>query len=171
MPVSMMPGHMALTRIPDPVSWYDIVWTSEMTAAFDAEYGVAPALERRPATEAVAIMLPPGFGFSGDVRFIAGAACLAARKTLRLSISQLLLRHRDTPLTKTTDSLQNIDFEYFHEFLVAYVREKKLSASDAGVGEEDVQSSVLFQCVIDDLLHCSFVGCVELSDVRLYVRK
>jgi hypothetical protein len=54
----------------------------ETTAALDAEYGVDPALERRPATDAVPMMLPPAAGFSADVFIIAGAACFAAKKTL-----------------------------------------------------------------------------------------
>jgi hypothetical protein len=41
-----------------------------------------PALDRRPATEAVAIMEPPDESFSLFVFIIAGAAYFAARKTL-----------------------------------------------------------------------------------------
>lgn len=41
-----------------------------------------PALERRPATEAVAIMEPDGCGLECEVRRIAFAAYLLARKTL-----------------------------------------------------------------------------------------
>ena len=41
-----------------------------------------PALERRPATEAVAIMEPPGWGLVGEVWSMARAACLVAMKTL-----------------------------------------------------------------------------------------
>ena len=44
---------------------------------------MAPALERRPAMEEVDRMEPEGWGFVGEVRCIAGAACLVARKTLR----------------------------------------------------------------------------------------
>ena len=42
-----------------------------------------PALERRPATEAVARMEPEGCGLEGDGRRMAAEACLVARKTLR----------------------------------------------------------------------------------------
>ena len=41
-----------------------------------------PALERSPATEAVAIIEPDGEGFDALVCDMAGVACLAARKTL-----------------------------------------------------------------------------------------
>ena len=41
-----------------------------------------PALERRPATEAVAIIEPEGCGFRLEVRSMALEACLVARKTL-----------------------------------------------------------------------------------------
>ena len=41
-----------------------------------------PALDRRPATEAVAMMEPEGWGFWGEVTSIAFAAYLVARKTL-----------------------------------------------------------------------------------------
>ena len=42
-----------------------------------------PALERRPATEAVARMEPEGWGLDGEGRRMAAEACLVARKTLR----------------------------------------------------------------------------------------
>lgn len=87
MPVSMRPGQSAFIRIPVPASWKAMVCANEMTAALEAEYGVLPALERRPATDAVAMMLPEAVGFSGDVFFMAGAACLAARKTLDAHVS------------------------------------------------------------------------------------
>jgi len=54
----------------------------ETTAALEAEYGVGPAFERRPATDAVMMMLPEDAGFSADVFFMAGAACFAARNGL-----------------------------------------------------------------------------------------
>jgi hypothetical protein len=54
----------------------------DTTAALEAEYGVLPALERRPATEAVRMMLPDDVGFAVDVFRIAGAAYLAARNGL-----------------------------------------------------------------------------------------
>lgn len=41
-----------------------------------------PALERRAATEAVAIMEPDGVGFEGEVLSMALDACLVARNTL-----------------------------------------------------------------------------------------
>ena len=41
-----------------------------------------PALERRPATEAVARMEPWGEGLVADVWSMAAEACLMARKTL-----------------------------------------------------------------------------------------
>lgn len=44
---------------------------------------LGPALERRPATDAVAIMEPDGCGLEDDVWRIALAACLVARKTLQ----------------------------------------------------------------------------------------
>ena len=46
-----------------------------------------PAFERIPATEAVAIMLPEGWGLDSEVWSIARAACLVARKTLAKSES------------------------------------------------------------------------------------
>jgi hypothetical protein len=73
---------MALMRTPVPASWYDIVWARETTAALEAEYGVEPALERMPATEAVPMMLPQDSGLSADVCIMAGAAYFAAKKTL-----------------------------------------------------------------------------------------
>ena len=42
-----------------------------------------PALERRPATEAVAIIEPDGRGFEGEVVSMAQEACFVARKTLK----------------------------------------------------------------------------------------
>ena len=41
-----------------------------------------PALERRPATEAVARMEPEGWCFEGEVWSMAAEACLVAMKTL-----------------------------------------------------------------------------------------
>ena len=41
-----------------------------------------PALERRPATEAVARMEPEGEGLEGEGWSMAAEACLVARKTL-----------------------------------------------------------------------------------------
>ena len=41
-----------------------------------------PALERRPATEAVARMEPEGWGLEAERRRMAAEACLVARKTL-----------------------------------------------------------------------------------------
>lgn len=73
---------MALTRTPVPVSWYEMVWARDTTAALEAEYGVLPALERSPATEAVPMMEPPAWGLSEDVICMAGEANLAAAKTL-----------------------------------------------------------------------------------------
>lgn len=61
-----------------------MVWASEITAALDAAYGVVPALDRSPATDAVPMMLPDGAGFEGEVFCMAGAAYLAARNTLRV---------------------------------------------------------------------------------------
>ena len=42
-----------------------------------------PALERRPATEAVAIIEPPEVGLTAVVWSMPRAACLVARKTLK----------------------------------------------------------------------------------------
>ena len=81
-PVSIRPGQMALTRTPVPASWNAVVCASDTTAALDAEYGVDPAFDRRPATDAVPMMLPPEEGFDAEVLAIAGAAYFAARKTL-----------------------------------------------------------------------------------------
>lgn len=44
---------------------------------------LGPALERRPARDAVAIMEPDECGLEGEVFCMALAACLVARKTLR----------------------------------------------------------------------------------------
>jgi hypothetical protein len=82
-PVSIRPGQIALMRIPVPASWYATVWVIDTTAALDAEYGVEPALDRMPAVDAVAIKLPEAVGLEVDVFRMAGAACLAARKTLK----------------------------------------------------------------------------------------
>lgn len=54
----------------------------DTTAALEAEYSVEPALERRPATEAVAMMEPEGWGFDAEVCCMAVEACLVAKKTL-----------------------------------------------------------------------------------------
>ena len=78
----MRPGQMALTRTPVPANWNAVVCASDTTAAFDAEYGVDPAFDRNPATDAVPIMLPPDKGFDADVLIMAGAACFAAKNTL-----------------------------------------------------------------------------------------
>lgn len=50
---------------------------------------LGPALERRPATEAVAIMEPDGRGLEGEVRRMAFAAYLVARKTLFEAIDRI----------------------------------------------------------------------------------
>ena len=82
MPVSIRPGQMALTRTSVPASWNAVVCARDTTAALDAEYGVDPAFDRRPATDAVPMMLPPEEGFDAEVLVMAGAAYFAARKTL-----------------------------------------------------------------------------------------
>jgi hypothetical protein len=82
MPVSIRPGQTALIRIPEPESWYDMDCASDTTAALEAEYGVVPAFDLNPATDAVPIILPEADVFSDDVFIIAGAAYLAAKNTL-----------------------------------------------------------------------------------------
>jgi hypothetical protein len=47
-------------------------------------YLLGPALERRPAIDAVAIIEPDGEGLEGEVWSMAFAACLVATKTLHV---------------------------------------------------------------------------------------
>ena len=78
-----------MMRIPVLESWYEIDWARDTTAALEAEYGVVPALDLKPATEAVPTILPEADVFSEEVFIIAGAAYLAARNTLaRVSVGQ-----------------------------------------------------------------------------------
>ncbi len=47
-------------------------------------YLLGPALERKPAIDAVAIIEPDGEGLEGEVWSMAFAACLVATKTLHV---------------------------------------------------------------------------------------
>ena len=58
----------------------DGIWEIEIKDNLEDVLG--PAFERRPATEAVAMMEPDGCGLEGEVRRMAPAAYLVARKTL-----------------------------------------------------------------------------------------
>jgi hypothetical protein len=150
-------------RIPVPASWKAMVCASETTAALEAEYGVLPALERRPATDAVAMMLPEAVGFSGDVLFMAGAACLAARKTLDAHVS-LHVCHRGW------DKPERVHPHGVHELVGIHISKRRHGPDNPSVGEEDIKPAVPLHRVVDDGLHGLVVTGIELPRVNVYGR-
>lgn len=121
-----------------------------------------PALERRPATDAVAMMLPEGVGFSADVFFMAGAACLAARKTLYGMCQSACVCHRGW------NKPERVHTHGVHELVGVDIGERRHGPDGAGVGEEDVEAAVSLYCVVDDGLYGFVVAGVELPRVDVY---
>jgi hypothetical protein len=62
---------------------------------------VGPAFERRPATDAVAMIEPPGYGFAALVTSIARDACLAARKTESVFVLSIFMKLSGVSSQKT----------------------------------------------------------------------
>lgn len=136
-----------------------------MTAALEAAYGVVPAFDRMPATEAVAMMLPFGSGFSAEVCCMAGAACLAAATTLQGYLASRWRRDERGIVIPPRVCSHN-----FHEILFLIVGKHAILADDARVGEEDVQALVLGQRVVDDGLDLVFITSIELADMNIHGR-
>lgn len=137
-----------------------------------------------PATEAVAMILPWDVGLSLEVWRIAGAACLAARKTLQREEAQQLsdglyyYRHRRTTSrfpTRTGGGVgclpKDVCPQVMHEVLFRYIREERQRACNARVGKEDVEPPVGLNGVRDDIFDSCLVGGVKLSHVHLDVRE
>ena len=117
-----------------------------------------PALERRPATEAVAMMEPEGYGLEGEVRCMAREACLDARKTLDqgcLSEARDFmgrfgrLTHGETCMYIP----QNIRPQSLDEVLGLNIPKQPVRSHNRRICKEDVQTTVFLQGLIDDSFH------------------
>lgn len=140
----------------------------EMTAAFEAEYGVEPALERMPAVEAVAMMLPDDVGLEEEVFLIAGAACFAARNTLEQMSEPRKNELQRSPMKNDVfvHSPESIDFEYFHEVIIIAVGEHRVGTNDASIGKEDIQPSICLDGFVHYSLHRGLARGVKLPCVN-----
>lgn len=130
-----------------------------------------PALERRPATEAVAIIEPEEVGLKGDVRSMALAAYLAARKTLQRGV--VVIRLVGLMCLGGIDLPENIYFHCFHEVPAIDIREYLVGSSDTCIRKHDIQPSIFVHCLLHDSLHGSLIGCVETPgmDVDFWVKR
>lgn len=143
----------------------------------DAEYGVDPALDRMPATDAVPMMLPPGVGLSADVLPMAGAAYLAARKTLEETrsvsrgnaVTMLCLCVRVRGLSRALP--ERVGLEHRHEVVGADIGEDDVGPRDARVGEEDIEAAIAAHGVVNDGLDRGLVSGIEAARMDLDARK
>lgn len=108
---------------------------------------------------------PLGYGLDSEVTFIAGAACLAARKTLQKVSSSSKVEGnlpRDEPLPKS------VRFHSVHETISINLREHLRLSYDSSIGEENIQTSVLGDRLVDDAGHSFLVPGVKLAHMDIY---
>ncbi|RBQ68019.1 hypothetical protein VDGD_21617 [Verticillium dahliae] len=126
-----------------------------------------------PATEAVPMMEPPAWGLADDVSCIAGAACLAARKTLVLSACAHAEEWPSEPESdpesnpQRLNTPQHVGAHHLHKVRLGDVGEQGHGPDDAGVGEEDVEAAVGRDGVRDDVPDGLLLSGVEAAHVDL----